>query len=82
MSKVSSSFVLYCTQGHHESLCHACQLGRHIRLPFPHSTQVVCPFDLIHCDLWASPVQSILGCKYYLVILDGCSHEYYVALEV
>jgi len=27
-------------------------------------------FDLIHCDLWTSPA----GFKYYLVILDDCSH--------
>jgi hypothetical protein len=31
-------------------------------------------FDLIHCDLWTSPIVSISGCKYYLVIHDDCSH--------
>ena len=31
-------------------------------------------FDLIHCDLWTSPVVSISGYKYYLVILDDCTH--------
>jgi hypothetical protein len=31
-------------------------------------------FDLIHCDLWTSPVVSISGYKYYLVILDDHSH--------
>jgi hypothetical protein len=31
-------------------------------------------FDLIHCDLWTSPVASVMGYKYYLVILDDCSH--------
>jgi hypothetical protein len=29
---------------------------------------------LIHCDLWTSPVLSISGYKYYLVILDDYSH--------
>ena len=27
-------------------------------------------FDLIHCDIWTSPVVSISGYKYYLVILS------------
>ena len=31
-------------------------------------------FDLIHCDLWTSPVLSVSGYKYYLVDLDDCSH--------
>jgi len=56
-------------------LCHACQLGRHVRLPFHVSTsRASSKFDLIHCDLWTSPVVSISGYKYYLVILDDCTH--------
>jgi transposase InsO family protein len=44
-------------------------------LPFPSSsTRVVQPFDLVHCDLWTSPVSSVSGYKYYLVILDDCTH--------
>jgi hypothetical protein len=31
-------------------------------------------FDLIHCDLWTLPVIGISSFKYYLVILDYCSH--------
>ena len=31
-------------------------------------------FDFIHCDLWTSPIVSISGYKYYLVILDDCFH--------
>ncbi|EEC82022.1 hypothetical protein OsI_25984 [Oryza sativa Indica Group] len=57
------------------SVCHACQLGRHCRLPFNTSfTRATSNFDLIHCDLWTSPVSSVSGYKYYLVILDDCSH--------
>jgi hypothetical protein len=56
-------------------LCHACQLGRHVRLPFHASaSRASNKFDLIHCDLWTSPVVSISGYKYYLVILDDCTH--------
>jgi hypothetical protein len=57
------------------SLCHACQLGRHVRLPFsPSTTRTVRPFELIHCDLWTSPVESVSGFKYFLVILDDFTH--------
>jgi hypothetical protein len=31
-------------------------------------------FDLIHCALWTSPVVSVSGHKYYLLILDDHSH--------
>ena len=53
------------------SLWHACHLGRHVRLPFHATNRVtVTPFQIIHCDLWTSPVESISGFKYYLVCLD------------
>jgi histone deacetylase 1/2 len=57
------------------SLCHACQLGRHVRLPFSSSlSRASRNFDLIHCDLWTSPIISVSGFKYYLVIVHDCSH--------
>jgi hypothetical protein len=56
-------------------LCHACQLGRHVRRLFSSSSSRASKnFDLIHCDLWTSPVSSVSGFKYYLVVLDDCSH--------
>jgi hypothetical protein len=57
------------------TLCHACQLGRHVRLPF-HASHSRAPnkFDLIQCDMWTSPVVSVSGYKYYLVILDYCTY--------
>jgi transposase InsO family protein len=35
-------------------------------------------FNLIHCDLWASPIISISGFQYYLVIVDDYSHFYWM----
>lgn len=32
-------------------------------------------FQLIHCDLWTSPITSVSCHKYYLVILDDCSQS-------
>jgi hypothetical protein len=38
LSKLSSSSAITCPRGRDDSLCHACQLGRHVRLPFPTSS--------------------------------------------
>jgi hypothetical protein len=44
------------------SLCHACQLGKHVRLPFSLSQYFTSrPFELLHCDLWTSPIPSTSG---------------------
>jgi hypothetical protein len=56
-------------------VCDACQLGRHVRLPFHASgSRSTNAFDLMHCDLWTSPAISVSGYKYYLVILDDYSN--------
>jgi hypothetical protein len=73
MTKITSSLDPSCSRGHFEGLCHACQLGRHTRLPFT-TSRAEQAFDLVHCDLWNSPVLSLSGYKYYLVILDDFSH--------
>jgi hypothetical protein len=52
-----------------------CQLGWHTRMPFASSMSCTDNiFDLIHCDMWTSPVVSVSGHKYYLVIIDDHSH--------
>jgi hypothetical protein len=74
MSKLSNASSIICSRCTHD-LCHACQLGCHTRLPFVSSaSRVDNNFNLIHCDLWTSPIVSISGCKYYLVILDNYFH--------
>jgi hypothetical protein len=74
MSMLSNASSIICSKRTHD-LCHACQLGRHTHIPFVSSTtRTNNKFDLIHCDLWTSPIVSISGCKYYLVILDDYSH--------
>ena len=75
LSKLISSTAISCSKPNATPLCHACQLSRHTRLPFSNSNlRALKNFDLIHCDLWTSLVLSISGYKYYLVILDDCSH--------
>nr|GEU59777.1 ribonuclease H-like domain-containing protein [Tanacetum cinerariifolium] len=43
---------------------HACQLGKHVKLLFHSSDTIVehC-FDIIHLDLWTSPIRSLYGLK-------------------
>jgi hypothetical protein len=66
LSKLISSNAISCNKHIDDHICHACQLGRHVRLPFSVSnSRAVNPFDLIHCDLWTSPVVSVSGYKYY-----------------
>jgi hypothetical protein len=75
LSKLISSNAISCNKQSVDHICHACQLGRHVRLPFSISnSRAAHPFDLIHCDLWTSPIVSVSGYKYYLVILDDCTH--------
>lgn len=51
------------------------ELGKHTRLPFDRSlSRTFAPFELVHCDVWTSPVLSTSGFKYYLVVLDDFSH--------
>jgi hypothetical protein len=74
MSKLSNASSIIFSRCTHD-LCHACQLGHHTHMPFISSASSADNnFDLIHCDLWTSPIVSISRCKYYLVILDGRSY--------
>jgi hypothetical protein len=55
------SHLVPCNKRELETLCHACQFGRHVRQPFATSnSRAIKNFDLIHYDLWTSPVSSIL----------------------
>nr|GEZ34881.1 ribonuclease H-like domain-containing protein [Tanacetum cinerariifolium] len=69
---VSNNFIS-CNKEKPPILCHGCQLGKHVRLPFVSSNTVVTScFDIIHSDVWTSPILSLSGFKYY-VLLDHYS---------
>jgi histone deacetylase 1/2 len=60
LSKLFRSSVISCNKDDLPPLCHACQLGHHTRLPFSSSSsRATNNFDLIHCDLWTSPIISV-----------------------
>jgi hypothetical protein len=74
LSKLSSDSSVISSRHTHD-FCHACQLSRHTRMPFvSYMSHAVNNFDLIHSHLWTSSVVSDSGYKYYLLILDDCSH--------
>ena len=46
-----------------------------MRLPFSDSSSVsYVPFQIVHADVWTSPVSSFSGFKYYLVLIDDLTH--------
>ncbi|GJW17505.1 ribonuclease H-like domain-containing protein [Tanacetum coccineum] len=56
---VSSNFISY-NKEKPPVLCHACQLGKHARLPFISSSNVISScFDIIHSDVWTLPILSL-----------------------
>jgi hypothetical protein len=78
MSALQRLDFIKCNKFSRTRVCHACQLGKHVRLPFRQSTTASSAiFDLIHCDLWTSPIISTSGFRYYLVIVDDYSHFYW-----
>ncbi|GKD10951.1 ribonuclease H-like domain-containing protein [Tanacetum coccineum] len=71
--------LINCKRSKESNLCHACQLGKQIKLPFYSSeSRVEFVFDIIHSDLWTSPIPSLSGIKYYAIFLDHFSHYLWV----
>lgn len=74
LSKLSHDFLHLCNNSG-VAVCSTCQLGRQPRLPFPSSKKCTsAPFQIIHCDLWTSPVASFSGYQYYLIVLADFTH--------
>jgi hypothetical protein len=74
LSMLSNNSSVLCSK-RTQDFCHACQLGCHTRMPFISSSSCVKNnFDLIHSDLWTSPIVSVSSYKYDLIIFHDCSH--------
>ncbi|CAA7037227.1 unnamed protein product [Microthlaspi erraticum] len=57
------------------TLCHACQTGKNVRLPFTSSSSIITkPFEIVHSDIWTSPVSSFGGIKFYVIFVDQFSN--------
>ncbi|KAJ9567440.1 hypothetical protein OSB04_003406 [Centaurea solstitialis] len=65
----SSSFIDFSKPNN--TLCQSCVFGKSVKLPFYDSmNKTHLPFDIIHSDLWTSPVLSTGGHRYYILFLD------------
>ncbi|GJV46170.1 ribonuclease H-like domain-containing protein [Tanacetum coccineum] len=56
---LESGNLISCNKSKLSALCHACQLGKHVKLPFySYEFSVQSVFEIIHSDLWTSPISS------------------------
>ncbi|CAL9245815.1 unnamed protein product [Arabidopsis halleri] len=79
LSSILNSNPSLCTKGPVPLTCEPCILGKSIKQPFFAShTKVHKPFELVHSDLWTSPLPSISGIRYYVLFLDHYSHFLWV----
>jgi hypothetical protein len=55
-------------------VCASCQLGKAKKHHFHASTRISeFPLQLIHTDLWTSPISSVSGYNYYVLFVDDYS---------
>ncbi|GJT50557.1 ribonuclease H-like domain-containing protein [Tanacetum coccineum] len=53
-----------CNRDKSPHVCHACQLGKHVRLLFSSSDSIVsCSFEIVHYDIWTSPIPYGVDCS-------------------
>ncbi|GKC06877.1 ribonuclease H-like domain-containing protein [Tanacetum coccineum] len=77
-SLISRNYIS-CNKETSSHICHTCQLGKHVKLPFVSSdTRVSSSFDIIDSDIWSSPIVSVSGFKYYVLFLDHFSHYLWI----
>jgi hypothetical protein len=56
------------------TVCESCQLGKSKQLPFSPSIRSSSnTLEVVHSDVWTSPVPSLSRCKYYVVFVDEYS---------
>jgi hypothetical protein len=57
-----------------QSICYSCQLGKRKQLAFLDSRHVShAPLELIHSNVWISPLCSINGSKFYVIFINDFS---------
>lgn len=56
-------------------ICESCVFRKHVKLSFyASSSNTFMPFEIIHSDLWTSPILSNAWHKYYILFLDDYSN--------
>ncbi|GKA93738.1 ribonuclease H-like domain-containing protein [Tanacetum coccineum] len=79
LRRLESSNLISCNKSKSSALCHACQLGKHVKLLFySFESFAKSIFEIIHSDIWTSPIPSESGINYYAIFLDHFSHFVWV----
>ncbi|GKA91579.1 ribonuclease H-like domain-containing protein [Tanacetum coccineum] len=79
LRRLVSSDSISCNKEKLPVLCHACQLGKHVKLPFvSSSSSITSCFDIVYSDLWTSPIPSLSGFQYYVLFLYHYSQYVWV----
>ena len=69
-------YLLVSSVKSNQSICVSCQLGNSKKLPFAESSRVtIVSLELIHSDVWNSPLSSINGSKCYVIFIDDFSRH-------
>ncbi|GJT44895.1 ribonuclease H-like domain-containing protein [Tanacetum coccineum] len=72
-SLISCNFIS-CNEENSSHICYACQLGKHAKLLFVSSdTRVSSSFDIIHSDIWTSPIVNVGGTRPELLSMGALS---------
>nr|GEU43490.1 ribonuclease H-like domain-containing protein [Tanacetum cinerariifolium] len=72
LRSISSRQFISCNKAKSTHVCHVCQLGKHVKLPFHSSNSLVKhSFDIIHFDLWTSPIWPIHQLNVKNAFLNG-----------
>jgi hypothetical protein len=75
LNKLFQQSLLPCTGSTKiNKTCDSCQISKSKKLPFPDSHRLSThPLELIHSDVWTSPILSQSGCKFYVLFIDDYS---------
>ena len=70
LRSLNNKQLIHCNKTPTSNICQSWIFGKHIRLPFVNSsTCTFMPFDIVHSDLWTSPIVSSNGHRYYVLFL-------------
>nr|GEW30942.1 ribonuclease H-like domain-containing protein [Tanacetum cinerariifolium] len=76
LRRLVSSDSISCNKEKLLVLCHTCQLGINVKLPFvSSSSSITLCFDIVYSDLWTSLIPSLSGFQYYVLFLDHYSQD-------
>ena len=64
-----------------KQLCHPCHIAKSKKLPYFDSQRISThPLELIHSDVWTSPIVSLGGYKFYVIFIDDHSRFTWIFL--